>query len=367
MNHETIGPDDAGRPPGGEPGDTGTNTTDETTGTGATGARGGADTADATTGPDFGGEDMHAADSGDTREQATVLSRQETFPLDGRGEIQVRAGAGLVDVNLVEEAAGTAHVSIAVIPQEGDVLSNGLSGLLGWVGAQIGSQVKGQSRDELASQAVAETRIELIHNRLVVTGPREFMPRTVPLSVTIVAPPGCRVSIGTDTAAASVRGVAGRLDVTTGTGAVNIDDAHDELRVSSGSGAIRVGTTHAATRVKSGTGRVSVSSVRGPSSVKSGSGDLWFGTVEADLSAKSGAGDVTVADAGVGGVSLRSGTGAIRVGIRAGVNAEVDVSSGIGHARSDLDVSRQAPPTDAPVVRLQAHTATGSAIVTTAT
>jgi Putative adhesin len=108
-----------------------------------------------------------------------------------------------------------------------------------------------------------------------------------------------------------------------------------------------------------------VTAVGGASTVVTGSGDVWLGAVTNDLLARTGSGRVTVANAAAGELELHTGSGAIHVGIRKGSPAEVDLSSGSGEARSDLDLSTT-PPESRPSLRIRGRTGSGSALVTSA-
>jgi hypothetical protein len=75
---------------------------------------------------------------------------------------------------------------------------------------------------------------------------------------------------------------------------------------------------------------------------------------------------VTVADAATGRITLATGSGAIRIGIRSGVRAQIDVSSRSGQARSDLEVSQQPPTEGETTLFVTGRTGSGEALVTTA-
>ena len=89
--------------------------------------------------------------------------------------------------------------------------------------------------------------------------------------------------------------------------------------------------------------------------VKAGSGDVTIGEVSADVGVRTGTGAVSVADARAGRMDLTTGSGGLTIGVHAGVLAELDLSSGSGRARSELDVQRTAPPARAGAVAARAH------------
>jgi hypothetical protein len=62
---------------------------------------------------------------------------------------------------------------------------------------------------------------------------------------------------------------------------------------------------------------------------------------------------------------LQTGSGAIRVGVRAGSPAEIDLTSGTGEARSELPLTGSRPES-APRLRIRGRTASGTAVVSPA-
>ena len=100
--------------------------------------------------------------------------------------------------------------------------------------------------------------------------------------------------------------------------------------------------------------------------IKAGSGDVRIGAVRADVGVRTGTGAVSVADASAGRLDLTTGSGGLTIGVHAGVLAELDLSSGSGRARSELDV-RQTAPGREPVLWLRGRTASGDVLVTRAT
>jgi hypothetical protein len=287
--------------------------------------------------------------------------RQQSFDVDGVVEIDIALISGKVQVHLVDEPG--VHVELRYDPSAGESWTAGLSGLLSWVNDQFGNG--GQKPAVGPSEAVRDARIDLVGQRLKVQSSKALPLRAVPLSVVVRAPAGSHVISKTGSADVTVTGAAGRLDVTTGTGDITADRADAPAEVNSGSGDLRLGPMLAGLRAKTGSGDVEVSSIGGNTILYTGTGDVWLGAVQHDVQIRTGSGDVTVADAATGRITLATGSGAIRIGIRAGVRAQVDVSSRSGQARSDLEVSAQ-PPEGETTLFVTGRTGSGEALVTTA-
>jgi hypothetical protein len=79
---------------------------------------------------------------------------------------------------------------------------------------------------------------------------------------------------------------------------------------------------------------------------------------------RTGSGDLTVADAASGEIQLATGSGNIRVGIRQGTLARIDLVSTSGNARSDFDVSPE--PLGEASLTVTGRTGSGTALVTAA-
>ncbi|MFI9009641.1 DUF4097 family beta strand repeat-containing protein [Actinosynnema sp. NPDC053489] len=288
--------------------------------------------------------------------------RQQSFEVDGVVEVDVALLAGRVRVHLVDEPG--AHVELKHDPSPGEAWSAGLNGLLNWVNNQFGSG-SGQQPSGPAD-AVRDADVELSGGRLKVHSSKALPLRAVPLNVTVRAPAGSHVVVKGGSADVVVTGAAGRLEVQTGTGDVTADRADAASQVNSGSGKVRLGPMLGGLRAKTGSGDVEVSSVGGNTVITTGTGDVWLGAVQNDVQVRTGGGDVTIADAASGRLQLGTGSGDVRVGVRPGVAAQVDLVSTSGSARSDLDVS-DTPPQDEPALTITGRTAGGDVLVTTAT
>ena len=287
-------------------------------------------------------------------------SRRENFPAPGPLDIDIAITSGRVTVHLVDEAL--AGVEIVHDPGTTNPLMQSISSIVDWV-SRFG-EAPANPQGELAKAAVEESRISLAGQRLSVQGPKQRL-RMVPLAVTVRAPSGSHVVVRSGSADVTVTGAAGRVTVETGSGEVAIDRADGYASIAAGSGALRLGPMLGGLKARSGSGEIEVSSVGGPATVSTGSGDLWFGAVQDNVTAKTGSGDLTIADAACGAIDLTTGSGEIRVGVRAGSSAMIDLLSRSGQARSELDV-QQHSAADSPKIRLRARTSSGNVVVTQA-
>jgi hypothetical protein len=286
--------------------------------------------------------------------------RQQSFEFAGIAEIDVSLISGRVQVQLVD--APGVHVEVRHDPTAGNSWTEGLSSVLSWVSGQFGPD-KGAA-PAVPEEAVREARVELLGNRLRIESSKALPLRAAPLSVLVTAPVGSHVTSRTGAADVIVTGGAGRLDLNTGTGSVSADRATGEAKVNSGAGTVRLGTMLAGLKAKTGSGDVEVSSVGGNSTLITGTGDVWLGAVHSDVMVRTGSGDLTVADAAAGEIQLATGSGNIRVGIRQGTLARIDLVSTSGNARSDFDVSSE--PLGEASLTVTGRTGSGTALVTAA-
>ncbi len=288
----------------------------------------------------------------------TGFVREEEFEAAGPIEIDVAVGAGRIEVRLSDRSG--VRVTVRHDEDAADQWIPGLSGLLNWVNGQFGAATENAPDD-----AVRQTRIDLTGSRLVVRTPKPLPMRGVPLAIVVEAPNGSHVESKSGSASLVTTGSAGRLNVISGTGDVSVDRADGVASVNSGSAAVRLGPMMGGVRVKSGSGDIEVSSVGGHSALFTGSGDVWLGAVQSDVMVRTGTGDITVADAACGAIELVTGSGELRVAVRSGTAAMVDLVSHAGQARSELDVSNT-PPSKEAKLTVRGRTGSGNAVITTA-
>lgn len=303
---------------------------------------------------------------GDT--DVTVV-RQQHFECAGPVEVDVELGPGRLDVQLVENTDGAGEVTVQVRPDPaaGPPWNAGITGLLSWLGEQAGATQPG----EVAAEAARSTVIDFTGQRLTVRTPQDVPLRTVPLTVEVSAPSGSSVLARSGSGDITVDGVADRLEASTGTGKVRAQRCTGPVDIRTGSGDVRLGSVLGTLRVRTGSGVVDVVALDAAcglgnvGTVHTGTGDVRVGAVGCDLTARTGRGDLVVVDASAGRLELTSGSGQLRVGIRAGVWAELDISSGSGQVHSELPVG--GPPAEGEVkLRVKARSGSGDALVTAA-
>ncbi|MFC6092495.1 DUF4097 family beta strand repeat-containing protein [Saccharothrix lopnurensis] len=286
--------------------------------------------------------------------------RQQGFDAEGVVEIDVALLAGRVRVHLVDEPG--VHVEVRQEEAPGESWTAGLSNLLTWVNDQFGDRAQPAGPGE----AVRDARVEFADGRLTVRSSQALPLRAAPLGVVVRAPHGSHVRAKLGSADLTVLGSAGKLEIRTDSGDVTADQVGARAKVDSRAGKVRLGPVLGGLNVKTGSGDIEVSSIGGNAVLYTGTGHVWLGAVEDDVQVRTGSGDVTVADAASGRLQMGTGAGDVRVGVRPGVAAEVDLASTSGTARSELEVSAT-PPEQGPNLFITGRTGTGTALVTTAT
>lgn len=287
---------------------------------------------------------------------ADEIVRRENFDASEPLDVDVALGAGRVTIALVEEPG--VSVEVRYEPSASTPWLQGLASMLDWFGA---GQFGGTGR--AAEAVVREARIDLVGRRLVIQSPKQY--HLIPLAVTVRAPAGSNLEVSVGSADMTVTGPANKVKLQAGSGSVTLDRADGPAEINSGSGALRLGPMLAGLRARSGSGEIEVSSVGGTTTLVTGSGDVWLGAVQSDVRVRTGSGDISVADAACGQVELVTGSGEIRIGVRSGAKARLDLRSGSGQARSELDLS-DTPPADGAKLELRGRTGSGNVVVTSA-
>lgn len=290
------------------------------------------------------------------------LVRIDEFETDVPLELDVSVTIGRVEIVL--EGDSGARVELRHDQGEQQPWVAGVNSLLSWVGERFGDQL-GLDPATSPAEAVRQSRIEKLGNRLVVSAPKAWQLRNAALAVKVHAPVGSHVEVRAGAADVTVSGSAGRVDLLTGSGEVKLERADGSATIRTGSGAVKLGPTLGGLQLRSGSGHVEASSIAGSATLATGTGDVWLGAVSGEVMARTGSGDLSVADAGSGSLDLITGSGEVRIGIRGGTSAEVDLTASAGRVSSELDVADSAPEGGVKL-KVRARTGTGNAVVTRA-
>ena len=313
----------------------------------------------------FSKDDNFPKDDFPDDEPAPGLVRQQSWPVDGPAELELATDVGRVRVHLEDlpEGGGEVRVEVRHDPAANNTWSQGISGLINWLGNATGGGFGGDP-DQLAVDAVSAAEISWSDGgrRLVVRSSQELPLRAVPLAITVWAPTRSRLAARVGAGDVRATGRAGWAGVRAGSGSATLDAVEGDADVTTGSGAIDLGPVTGRARLRTGSGAIRVAATGGPTEIKTGSGDIILGEVNGDVRVRTGSGDVTVSDARNGGVDFTTGSGTVRIGVHPGVGAQLDLVSGSGKARSELDVADKAP--EKPVaVQVRGRTGSGDVLV----
>jgi hypothetical protein len=228
--------------------------------------------------------------------------------------------------------------------------------------------------------AAENTQVTFANGVLVIKAPRgrrRYNPRngSESIAVEIDLPTGSRVRAAAGFAALRTTGRLGECHIRTGSGDVNLDEASD-VDLKSGHGDIAVARATGRVEIATGSGAVRLARVDGSATIKNASGDTSVGEIGGDLrvsaarstisvgrargavTAKSAHGDMRLNEVRRGPVVAETGFGSIEVGVVDGVAAWLDLSTGFGRVRNDLD-SADAPPPGEDAVEVRARTGYG--------
>jgi hypothetical protein len=301
------------------------------------------------------------------------LVRQESRAAEGPAELDLAVDVGRVRVHL-DVGATEARVEVRHDPAAAGGWAQRIGEVASWLGAVGSSPTEdpGAAPDPATAGADAVRAAEISWSEeggevpaLAVRSSTDLALRMVPLAVTVWAPAGSRVTARTGAGDVTVVGRVGRATVRTGAGAAELSDVDGDADVTTGSGGVVLGAVGGRARIRTGSGAVTVAAAAGATDIKAGSGSVTLGEVTADVGVRTGTGAVHVADARAGRLELTTGSGGLRIGVHSGVLAELDLSSGSGVARSELEVRRTAPDGE-PALRLRGRTASGDVLVTRA-
>ncbi|MGC5020990.1 hypothetical protein [Micromonospora sp. DT47] len=251
----------------------------------------------------------------------TDSRRIDSFACAGPVDIQAHLNGGELLVELVDTDVVAVVVSAVTDPDRR---------LRDLLGRSVNPDA------EAAADAVRKTKTHFTRGHLVVQAPSGRL-KSVPMRVVVRAPRRSKLHLTGGSARFTVTGQAASLLATWDTGDLTVTDSVEgATKVRVGNGRVQLGTLLGAADLKIGTATLQVGRFAAKATVTTGSGTVEFGTVEADVALTTGAGTITVADAAAGALTIKTGPGSIRIGVRPGVAARADLSSRGGTARNEL-------------------------------
>jgi DUF4097 and DUF4098 domain-containing protein YvlB len=231
-------------------------------------------------------------------------------------------------------------------------------------------------------KAAEQTRVEYGNGRLLVKGPkrklRSPLRRNASIDVIVELPTDSRVDAKAwadvrsegrlgdsvfDSAAGDVRlDQTGRLKLRTAAGNVSVARSVGHADVGTAAGKIWIGEIDGMAVAKTSSGDVAVGEVTGDLRLNTAYGDITVDRALATVVAKTAYGSVRIGEVSRGSVMLATGFGDMEVGIADGTAAWLDVSSGFGSVRSDLDAADGPEPTGE-TVEVRARTGYGDIVI----
>lgn len=226
-------------------------------------------------------------------------------------------------------------------------------------------EVRALRDDDASREAVANTRVELRGNELVVEVPKHgwsFFGRDPKIQVDLTVPHDSALAF--TTASADVRATGRYADVRgrTASGDVTVTEA-GSVRLETASGDLRVDEVRGPAGVKTASGDVRLGHVAGAVDASVMSGDLEVRAADTGGSLHAVSGDIDLASVAQGDVEVRSVSGDVTVGVRPGVRVHVDVTTVSGDLRSDVELTDVPSDGDAdasgPSVAIRGRTVSG--------
>jgi DUF4097 and DUF4098 domain-containing protein YvlB len=210
--------------------------------------------------------------------------------------------------------------------------------------------------DESDVQAATQVRVDYTNGTLQVTGPRrafDFSRKTRSVDVSIELPSGSQLSahmLMGDLRGAGRLGQCrvkttgnvwlertGPLNLHTGAGHVTADAIAGNAEVSTGTGKIQIGAVEGTAVVKNSNGDTTIDAVTGDVRVRNANGAIDFERAGAGVDAKTSNGSIRLGEVARGSVVLGTAAGNLEIGIAAGTAAWLEVNTGFGHVRNELD------------------------------
>jgi DUF4097 and DUF4098 domain-containing protein YvlB len=231
--------------------------------------------------------------------------------------------------------------------------------------------------DESDVQAAAQIRVDYTNGMLQVIGPKrvfDFSRKTRSVDVSIELPSGSQLSAHLQ--AGDVRSAGrlgecrlkttgnvwlertGPLRLHTGFGDITADGITGDAEISTGSGKIQIGEVEGAAVVKNSNGDTAIEAVTGDVRVRNANGAIEVERAGAGVDAKTSNGSIRLGEVVRGSVVLGTAMGNLDIGIADGTAAWLEVKTGIGQVRNQLE-NAAGPEEAAETVEVRGHTSCG--------
>jgi DUF4097 and DUF4098 domain-containing protein YvlB len=129
----------------------------------------------------------------------------------------------------------------------------------------------------------------------------------------------------------------GPLRLNSGAGHLTVGGVAGNADIHTGSGKIRVGEVEGTVVVKSSNGDISIDAVTGDTRVRTANGEIAVERAGGGVEAKTANGGIRLGEVARGSVTLDTAMGDLEVGIAAGTAAWLEVNTGFGQVRNQLD------------------------------
>jgi DUF4097 and DUF4098 domain-containing protein YvlB len=212
--------------------------------------------------------------------------------------------------------------------------------------------------DESDVKAVQQVRVDYANGTLRVTGPKarafDFSRKTRSVDVSIELPSGsqvlaemqigdyrCAGRLGECRLKTSVGNfwleLTGPVRLNTSAGHITADVITGNAEISTGSGKVQIGEVQGTAVVKNSNGNTTIDTVTGDVRVRAANGDIYVERAGAGVDAKTSNGSIRLGEVVRGSVVLGTAMGDLDIGIAEGTAAWLEVNTGFGHVRNQLD------------------------------
>lgn len=148
-----------------------------------------------------------------------------------------------------------------------------------------------------------------------------------------------------------------RAAIAVGAGAIEVGSAHGDVEVKT-TGTVRLGTIDGTAVIKTSNGDTAIHEVAGDVRVTGANGSVVIEQAHGNVEAKSANGDVRLDYAERGSIVAVTARGKVQIGIREGVSAWLDLETGLGRVRNELNAAGE-PPAGEETIDVRARTAFG--------